>query len=201
MSKKDNSTFLLKSNLRKKLRKEFAAEPVILEAYGGSGKLFKAAYPDIETGIVFEKDRRKAELLALQRPTWAVYCGDSIGAIEAGVGNWLEINWLDADPYGSPWPTLTAFFGSDIPTADKMAVVINDGLRQKVKMNGGWDVEELTPMVMKYGASTMYENYLDVCREMLKMKAAQRGYKIKRWAGYYCGHAEQMCHYAAILGR
>lgn len=56
----------------------------------------------------------------------------------------------------------------------------------------------MADMVAKYG-NKLAPIYLDVCRELLSEKAAHRGYKITRWAGYYCGHMDQMTHYAAVL--
>ena len=36
---------------------------------------------------------------------------------------------------------------------------------------------------------------------MLKDKAARAGYTLRRWTAYYCGHAQTMSHYAAVLGK
>lgn len=49
------------------------------------------------------------------------------------------------------------------------------------------------------GAAQISAHYLEICRELLTNKAAQRGYSLRRWAGYYCGHADQMTHYAAVF--
>ena len=68
-------------------------------------------------------------------------------------------------------------------------------------MNGGWSVDSLIGIVTEYGNSALYENYLDICQEILQKKAAQRGYALSRWTGYYCGYENQMTHYAAILSK
>ena len=98
-------------------------------------------YSHLDRGIVFEKNEAKAGLLGRQRPTWAVYEADSEYAISQGVGADLPVNFLDLDPYGQPWGTLEAFFSSDREFPDSIAVVVNDGLRQKLgsKMVGNQD--------------------------------------------------------------
>lgn len=196
---KDNSTFKQKRLLRLQMLKHVDA-PVIMETHGGKGALFKACYSDVAAGVVLEKDRGKVEILARQRPTWAVYeVTDSAKAIAGGAGNHLPVNVLDVDPYGDPWPTIEAFFSSERERPDKVFVVVNDGLKSKVNI-GAWDVGTLAPMVQKYG-NNLSPIYLEVCKELMAEKAAQAGYGLSRWVGYYCGHARQMTHYLAILER
>lgn len=170
-----------------------------METHGGYGRLYSDVYYDVFDGIVFEKDMKKSDFLARQRPYWAVYSGDCIKAISAGVGNWMPVNWLDCDPYGSPWPVISAFFETDREFSSKMAIVVNDGLRLNAKMGGSHSVDDLDNAVQLYGNDKVCDNYLEICREMMKEKAARRGYSLSRWAGYYCGHNNQMTHYAAIL--
>lgn len=196
--KKDNSTLTLKVSLRRNALKEIEA-PVVMETHGGYGAIFSRCYFGIPDGIVFESKPDKAAALAKQRPAWAVYETDCVMALRSNVGNHLPVNFLDLDPYGEPWPVVDAFFQSDREFPEKIAIVVNDGLRQAVRMNGGWNTRSLVAMVERYGAGQMYKKYLDVCRELLEEKAGQRGYTLTRWAGYYCGHADQMTHYAAIL--
>jgi len=195
---KDNSTLALKTSLRRNALKEIDL-PVVMETHGGYGAIFANCYFGIVDGVAFESKPDKASALAKQRPTWAVYESDCVMAIRAGIGNHLPVNFLDLDPYGEPWPVMDAFFQSDREFPDKLVIVVNDGLRQKLKMNGGWDVGSMVDVVAKYGASQMSKNYLAICRELLEEKASQRNYTLTRWAGYYCGHADQMTHYVAIL--
>lgn len=197
---KDNSTLLLKTSLRRNLLKLVDA-PVVMETHGGYGAIWGQCYSDIANGIVFEKNANKTQVLAVQRPTWAVYECECEGALLAGVGAHLPVNFLDCDPYGEPWPVVDAFFGSDRPFPPTLAIVVNDGLRQKLKMNGGWNVASLEQKVSEYGNSALYRNYLAICKELLQEKASQQGYKLTRWAGYYCGHGDQMTHYAALFIR
>lgn len=196
--KKDNSTLQLKIQLRRKALK-LIENPVIMETNGGNGAIFFKCYFGIDNGVVFEHKPEKTAVLAVQRPTWAVYECDNKTSIKSGAGNHLTINFLDVDPYGEPWPILDAYFGSNRPFPDKMAVVVNDGLRQKIKISGGWDVGSMKSAVEKWGNNALYANYLDVCQDLLKEKASQVGYTLTRWAGYYCGHCQHMTHYAAIL--
>lgn len=142
MTQHDNSTYKQKVMLRRKAL-EFVSDPVVMETHGGAGKLYEACYPHVEQGIVFEKDDTKLAILGRQRPTWAVYGATCETAISGGAGAHLPVNILDVDPYGNPWPVIGAFFESDRPRPELMAVVVNDGLRQKVKQGGSWDVGSL----------------------------------------------------------
>lgn len=133
VAKKDHSTLWSKVLLRRTLL-QTVREPVVLETHGGTGRLYQRCYSDVPEGIAFERDRRRAQLLARQRPTWAVYHADCVRALAAGVGAHLLVNVLDCDPWGDPWPALRAFFTSRRPRAQELLVVVQDGLRQKVQM-------------------------------------------------------------------
>lgn len=197
--KKDNSTFRLKVNLRKKAL-EYLDIPIVMETHGGAGKLFDACYGGVKNGVVFEKNPKKSKLLGLQRPSWRVYEADCIGAISDCIGSDLAINLLDVDPYGDPWPVIDAFFNSERERPNLLCVAVNDGLRQKVRMGGSWGVGSLQNAVGKHG-NDLHPIYLEVCQEMLKEKASEVGYDLIRFAGYYCGHNKQMTHYLGVLER
>jgi hypothetical protein len=158
-------------------------------------------YSEILQGIAFEEKAAKAERLAVQRPTWAVYESDCVKSLAAGAGAHLAVNFVDLDPYGEPWKVLAAFFGSERPWPQRLGVVVNDGVRMKLKLTGGWDVESLRPAVQKFGNSAMYPEYLGVARWNLERLAAPLGYELTDWTGYYCGHGDCMTHYAAVLER
>jgi hypothetical protein len=158
-------------------------------------------YSEVPQGIAFEEKPAKAERLAIQRPTWAVYEADCIRSIRAGVGKHLTVNIVDIDPYGEPWKTIEAFFASERPFPPQLGLVVNDGLRMKLKLTGGWAVESLRPAVQEFGNSAMYPEYLMVVRWNLKRIAATRGYSLEHWTGYYCGHGDCMTHYAAVFER
>lgn len=175
--------------------------PVVMETHGGYGMLYHQCYSNVKSGVVMEKDAKKTAVLAHQRATWAVYECDCVEALKAGVGAHLPVNFLDVDPYGEPWPVIDAFFQSRRYFPTVLGVVVNDGLRQKVKMNGGWDVASLQAVVSRHGSRAMYGNYLEISRDLLQEKAGQRGYTLTRWAGYYCGYHDQMTHYAALFTR
>ena len=198
--KKDNFTLRYKVSLRQNLLKQIDA-PVVMETHGGYGGIWRRCYSHLDTGVVFEKDPAKAGKLALQRPTWAVYECDCEQALGDGVGFHLPVNFLDVDPYGDPWPIIEAFFSANRDGPSKLLIAVNDGLRQKIKMNGGWDVESMKDMVSKIGAANMYKDYLAVCQMLMEEKAGRRGYSLTGWTGYYCGHAKQMSHYGAVLTR
>lgn len=195
-TKKDNSTFSKKLSLRRSALKQ-VENPVIMETHGGNGKLFERCYAYCLNGVVFEKDPKKANRLSEQRPTWAVYEGDCIQALESGIGTHLDINFLDIDPYGSPWDVVDAFFASPRNLPNTLHIVVNDGLRQKVQINSS-TVKQLASIVAKYG-DKLYPNYLEVCQILMDEKASKAGYNLTRWHGYYCGHGSNMSHYWAVL--
>lgn len=201
MSQKDNTTLRRKVSLRQALLAEIET-PIVMETHGGTGMIWQWCYRYFAPqGIVIEKDPQKSELLARQRPTWAVYECDSELGIRAGLGSHLPVNFLDCDPYGMPWPLIEAFFASERPFPRVMAVACNDGLRQRLVLGGAWQVKSLAPYVARYGNQHIYPNYLDVCREKMTDVAATRGYKLRKWAGYYCGAHSAMTHYGAIMER
>lgn len=197
--KKDNSTGIYKISLRKNLLKEME-NPVVCETHGGEGIIYRHCYTGCETGVVIEKLPEKTAILAKQRPHWFVYEADCTAAIEAGCGGSLQINFIDIDPYGEPWPIINSVFNK-MKLPDKIAIAVNDGLRQTLKMNGGWSVKSLESIIERHGNAGAYESYLDICRELLEDVSGPLGYKITKWSGYYCGHANQMTHYGAVLCR
>lgn len=196
---KDNSTFNQKVILRRQMLK-LIPDPVVMETHGGAGKIYEACYSELKTGIVFEKDDQKVSVLAKQRPGWSVYQADSAAVVGLGAGAHLPVNVLDCDPYGDPWPVIEAFFSSDRPRSETMAVVVNDGLRHNVCRGKSWSVPTLQKMVAKVG-NNLYPLYLEVCQELMIEKAGQAGYHLTRWAGYYTGYNGLMTHYLAILER
>jgi hypothetical protein len=197
--KQDNSTAKQKIALRKQALRQLE-HPVILEAYGGLGTLYRHCYQSVRRGVVFEQDRTKARILARQRPTWAVYQGECVAAMHEGAGAHLPINLLDLDPYGSPWPALDAFLTSARPRPERLIIVVNDGLRgaQKLMMGDAWTIEHIAPMVQHFG-NALHGCYLEAAQWFLQQKAREAGYHLSRWTGYYCGHNGQMAHYLAVL--
>jgi len=194
----DNGSFDEKVMLRLTAVRALTETPVIIETHGGIGDLWAACYRDVEEGVVFEKDSGKAEKLARQRPTWAVYEADSEIALRLGAGSHLCANLLDLDPYGDPWPAIRGYFGSRRPFAGRMVVVVNDGLRHKIRGGGAWDSGTLAPMVERYG-NDLWNRYLHICEEMMTEAVKLAGYRVTFFDGYYAGHEKKLTHYLAIL--
>lgn len=173
--------------------------PYPLETHAGNGKLWEAVYADLDHGIALEIDNAKCERLANQRPNWCVLQCDAIDALMAGAGSHAPVNLLDIDPYGDPWPVIEAFFGSERPFPDPMVVVVNDGLRQKLKLGDGGAVKSMRAAAAEIGSAKLSERYLDVCRWNLARIVRRRGYEIAEWTAYHCGKSNGMTHYAAVL--
>jgi hypothetical protein len=195
---KDNSTGAKKIALRRAALREIDS-PSIVETHGGLGHLFLNCYSSQQRGVVFETDERKADRLADQRPGWAVYQNDCVAALDSGVGFQFQRNFFDLDPYGECWHVIDAIFAGLKAKPPRLVFVVNDGLRQKLRLKGAWHVASLERIVQKHGNDGLYKMYLEVCRELIEKAAAGAGYRLGRWAGYYCGSGMQMTHFAAVL--
>jgi hypothetical protein len=177
-------------------------KPVVMETHGGIGKLYASCYSTIRDGVVFERDPKKADFLAQQRPAWSVYRVDVDRALEAGAGAHLVISLLDLDPDGSPWVTAKAFFSSKRDFAPMMGIVANDGLRQALQLRRGWATTGLEDVTAKYGNDVLFRRYKEICRELLEEIVSRQRYRVSAWAAYYTGSgAGTMTHWAAVLQR
>jgi len=171
-----------------------------METHAGLGFIFERCWSGSICGIAIDKDKGRTEVLARQRPTWSVYRADATKALAGGLGSHLTIDVLDVDPYGDPWPTTLAFFASARTFAQTMHVVVNDGLRNKVRMGGAWHVGALRSIVERHG-NDVFPKYLEVCRELMGAAVEPAGYTVSSFRGYYCGHNGDMTHYWATLTR
>lgn len=200
MSKKDNSTLASKVRFRRRLLSHSPA-PVVIEAHGGKGVLYGYCYRKVRWGVVIEKDPGRAAALAKARPNWLVYQASAELVLEAPVGQAMGANVLDLDPYGDPWPCLVAFWGSSRMWPPQLGIVVNDGLRQKLAMGGGWTAGSMEEAVRRWGNAALYPNYLDICRTLAEEQAQDVGYNLTHWEGAYAGYAQQMTHWAAVFER
>ena len=196
---KDNKTLLEKSRLRKQMLARVDAPPVILETHGGKGDLFRRCYADVESGFVFETDPSKAEKLVSQRPNWAVYETDCVWGLENGVGGHLEVNFIDADPYGQAWYVLEAFFGSQRPRAEQVILVVHDGVRGSLGRYGSLNMPIFAPIVEQIGELNLYRNYLEVCEQLLDDMVSETGYAMTGFGGFYSRRDKDQTHFFAEL--
>lgn len=197
----DNSTHGQKIMLRQTALAQLRSQrPIIMETHGGLGDVWASVYTHVEEGIVFEKDPFRAAYLAHQRPGWSVYEAECEGAVFHGAGAHLAVNLLDVDPYGEPWPVINAFFTSRRPRPARMVAVVNDGLRLQIQSGASWRVKSLQDVVSRWG-NDLWPRYLEVCQELLGQAAAEAGYQMKSFEGYYTGDKQKMTHYLAVLER
>jgi len=197
--RKDNAGKWIKLAIREKLLAKIDG-PRVLEAYGGKGELGKALYL-LYPGAVFEKNEAKTSYLSEQRPMWAVYEGDCVKAMEAGIGFHHKPNFIDIDPYGTPWPALRAVFANADVLPDRLGVVVNDGLRRFAMLGCAWKCEDLAEHVKRLGNSGVHKHWLAVVRELFDEVAGRAGFVVREWAIKSAGHGDQMTHYAAIVER
>ena len=180
----DNSSLNEKVKIRAEVLKRMNETPVILEAFGGSGAIFDRCYRFTKNGVVIDNDPTKAEKLAIRRPTWAVYEGDSAECIQAGAGAHLPINFLDADPYGSALDVIAAFFESDRPRVHQLFIVAHDGLCIRLGRFGGWDIARIKPYVHKFGDAELFKNYTMICKLFITDVAEPVGYALENFGGF-----------------
>lgn len=199
--RKDNQTFRQKVSLRLRALAKLGEKPSVMETHGGRGLVYGRCYAQGGPGVVFEKNAERAEGLARQRPRWAVYQADSERALVAGIGFQFRPNVFDIDPYGSPWNTIAAVAGQFRQCPDRVLIVVNDGLRKKLQIKGGWKVECLRKEVEAIGNDRLHADYLEVCRTKLTRIVSAVGFGLLWWDGYHCGTHDAMTHYAAVLGR
>lgn len=196
---KDNSNLAAKLRQRRVALSLLAAPPVIMECYGGWGTLGQHLYAMAEQGIVFEKDPQKSAALAQLRPSWRVYECDTVYAIAQGAGADMPINFLDVDPYGDPWPTISAFFTSDRQRSDRLVVAVHDGFRTFALRGRAWASETLAPLVERFGNAAIGRNYLGMARLLMQEHGSVAGFKLAHFHGFYTGHNQQTTLYTALL--
>lgn len=198
---KDNSTGEQKTRLRRSILATFKDRaPVVLETHGGFGRVYEKTWYRADRGVVIEKDAIKCEHLAMQRPTWAVYQGDCIEAIGAGLAQRTAFDIIDVDPYGAPFDIFDALCRPTRRFPDLWHLVVNDGMRQGAQRGVSWQVDALKPIVARRG-NNIFRVYKEVAREIVEMYLARIGFKVTGWYAYYTGHADLMTHYWARCER
>jgi len=195
---KDNAGLREKLQLREEALEHVVGPLVVLETHAGRGEIGRRLYLGAAGGVAFERDEVKAGILALQRPTWRVYQTASESGLAAGAAADLPFSFVDVDPWGDPWPVVSALLTSSRVRAPRLVLAVNDGLGQKVKRGGAWHVRSLADAVLHFGVD-FFDRYLEVARWQLERKAASAGYDVERFAGRSGGHAKQMSHYFAVL--
>jgi hypothetical protein len=188
--KKDNSTFIEKRELRRRVLAKSPAR-LILETHGGYGKLFDACYRGVP-GVVFEKKKEAATVLALQRPEWAVYCGDSKQMIGAGLGKLWPFDFIDVDPYGDALEVIEALVVGGL-TEPRIRFVANDGMRKCVRLGQAWKIKTLQEVVADWGIADLNKRYLELAQEKCRRVLDRGGFDLVGWFGYHCGTF--MTHY------
>lgn len=172
--------------------------PRILETHGGKGELGRALYLRYP-GVVFEKDPEKTPYLVESRPHWSVYEADCVAAMRAGVGFHHEPNFIDCDPYGSPWETLRAVFVNAPRLPRRLGLVVTDGLGRDAMFGRAWASAELAPYARRLGNAGVRDRWEDVVRDKLYSVVEDAGYAVTEWLIRRGGYGGQMTHYAAVL--
>jgi len=198
IEQKDNSGIEEKIAVRREGISWLQRTPKVLELFAGRGKIYRVVYKHFNGGVAFEKDQDKAASIARQRPTWRIYEADCVAGIRHGLTFGDKFSFIDLDPYGNPWESLNAVFEEGL-FRDSCVVAVNDGMRIKLRVNGGRDVKSVRPMWKKFGG--LHDCYLQACRWQINKKAANAGFDVDRFTGIYGGHNDQMTHYLFKLNR
>jgi len=172
---------------------------VVMETHGGNGHVAAACYG--EDGCVFDTDQVKSGVLARTRPTWQVWQGDCVRGLALGIGKVLPVTLLDVDPYGDPWPSLQAFFGSERAFQPYMQVCVNDGLMKLMRLAGAYGCGSLAEECVKYGSDGVRSHYHEVCRGKLARIVGGAGYRLDTWVIRSAGRNGTLTHYASGLVR
>jgi len=204
IAKLDNASLGLKLQLRRRAlrrRMELGSVPFILDAYAGFGRIWNHCYRDYE-GVALEKDEAKCYELARLRPTWPVYSVDTPSAIEQGILDRFPINFLDVDTWGAPWECIEAWFARMArPKAEtdsgggfepRLDIVATDGGGLGIRFTSGWELPRFQRYVAQYGATRMFDRYLDVCRDMMTDISAAAGYELVDWVALRTGRDKSM---------
>ena len=197
---KDNRTGEAKIRLRRAVLAAAPPGPVVLETHGGFGRIYDRTWFKASTGLVMEKVEEKAEALARQRATWRVYQADSLKLLQAGVARDMRFDIVDLDPYGSPIEYLDALASTDRQWPDRWQLVVNDGLRKRLRLGVAWSHPRTHAYVRRHG-NNLYPVYLQVVREIVEEFAASIGFSVVGWHAYAMGGWGDMTHYWAKLAR
>ena len=196
----DNSTFVQKMRLRNRVLAQSGPAVDVLETHGGFGRIFERTWYRAERGAVIERDSVKVEHLARQRPRWAVYEGDSLQALRCGLFASRAFDIVDLDPYGSTLTYFAPLFDAHRRRPGRWWLVANCGLRHTLGLKQAWRIEVLQELAARLGAaSDFYHRYLDVVQLLLTEHANASGQRLTWFDGYYCGHGNNMTHYAARI--
>lgn len=177
LARNDNGSYIRKQQLRRRLREKLGDDACVLEGFTGEGRLYRGCWAGLR-GATIDLDGDKVAAAAAERPTWAVYCGDTEQALLAG---WMaHVPWdvLDLDPYGSPWHFLQAWFVSSRVRASTTHVMVTDGFFTRRGL--AFPCRALWPTARRERMTISTRMYEDTVRERLGQWARDAGCTIGR---------------------
>jgi hypothetical protein len=181
LASRENKGFLDKIQTRKRALDMLRGDPVVLEAYAGRGHLGKVVY-DLEFGVATDIDEDAVVALSSSRPSWRVYQCDAVPAIAQGLAADVPFNFIDLDPFGSPWEAYMAFWESERERGDQVVVVAHDGMRLNAKMRTSWN-SVMADAVQVFG-NDLGKMYLQACRWKAKKHLEVAGYELTGFFGF-----------------
>lgn len=128
--KVDNSIASVKIWVRLQAVKHLPRTARVLEFFTGDGVMHEFCWSHF-AGATIDKDSKKSAIAASERPTWAVYEGETEASIGGGWMSHVPWDVIDIDAYGSPWPFLLAWARSDRARARETVIVLTDGIMSR----------------------------------------------------------------------
>lgn len=195
----DNKTLSDKLRIRRRVLDRLTAPPVVLETHGGFGRIYERTWYRARTGVVIEKDPVKVAHLCHQRPTWAVYQGNSEAVLRAGLAKSIAFDVIDLDPYGQPFTILDALTMPGRTFPNEWHLVVNDGGRNLMKRGLSWKLPMFRSAEKRFGQSGMHKHYLDAALMLVQEFGEKIGYDVTHWHGKNI--SADISHYWAVLKR
>lgn len=205
VKKSRNSSLPEKVRLRSAALAALPDPPIILETHAGEGAIFLQCYSHIRRGWAFEKEGDLVEHATRQREGWFCYKGEA-EKILAEADDYFNANFIDIDPYGSPWPTFEALFLPGRLNHPTIMLCVHDGSRRFLSLGGSgandqrWRKGILADLAKEFGDSA-WRRYGDLAMVGLSRLIKPCGYTIDQWAYSNTGHDNHSTHYWATLKR
>lgn len=182
---RDNGSGVAKARLRSRLAASLPADARILEGFAGEGHLYRVCWRPFG-GATIDRDDAKARASAIERPSWAVYRGDTEKALLFG---WLGkqiFDVVDLDCYGSPWLFVRAWFLGVRARAAVTTLILTDGYLARASLS--W-----LDATLFGGAKRMRQNvspqlYHETAAAKLSSWASRAGEQIASFDTYVLSH-------------
>jgi hypothetical protein len=165
--------------MRRAVLATFARPPYVLDAFAGTGELYKRLYRDL-AGCAIDRKETLAEQAARMRPRWFVGCGDSPALIAAGLLDFRPVDLFDLDG-GPALDVALAILRSERLRPPRFTIVATD----RINVKRAFPVE--TAEAGDEDVRAWYDAHL---HRLLKREAEKARLEISAWR-YYTAESGQ----------